>query len=613
MPDLLHPTRTLAELYESQNQLLDALVVYQKLMHLQPSPEIENKITELKLKIFNDKEMVYNPVIEQIFSKEERILFNILPHSYYKKIQSTLNQPKLDSMEDLSEVDNEPVISEEYHNELDKVFREFELEHKDLLFSKNKENLQTTPAGEDLSSTENKLPEDTNAEIKNQDLHPSADLDRKQKNQDIDENNFFNVPFDELINRTEKGKDNLQTNNILAEKEITSEIKDAETFPDEPEKTEPPATLPHDDIEMEDFSAENQDNLEISLEEKFSRIAPREEAEIIKVDDEIEDEIIIQTDLNKTESELRPSEKNDETSPSNENLIADTIVHDDKNITSDDWDFTETKFSDEVSEEAGIEKPVLKPDNPEDLSFDDLVNLVDDQQDLRSTAPEVETESTEDPKPSQENLRRSDFPELKEEKDRKEEPFQYAEDDISLKELEAELKAEFQRTRKQTLQETTEETEEIIDLPLPDTEPILSDQPTSEKPTENEPVIREFDDNLPDHMLSGEKETPTNKPDSNDLDKSFSDISPIEDNDQPTESKPLEKTDLDFDNHEIKNNREENNSKRFSEYVPGAIQPEDDFFNQSFDELAKQKEVGFKAEDVLKNIDKKKDGKEKKE
>ncbi|MCK4695258.1 MAG: hypothetical protein KAT74_05835, partial [Candidatus Cloacimonetes bacterium] len=60
MTDKATPTLTLAQLYENQNQFLDALVIYQKLMKTKPSDELQNKINELKEKIFADNTLEYS-------------------------------------------------------------------------------------------------------------------------------------------------------------------------------------------------------------------------------------------------------------------------------------------------------------------------------------------------------------------------------------------------------------------------------------------------------------------------------------------------------------------------------------------------------------------------
>ena len=84
MHDRINPTLTLAQLYENQNQLLDALVIYQKLQMRLPSDELQQKIDEIKSKVFEAKNLSFNPIIDQIFTLKDKKNFNILPHSSFR-------------------------------------------------------------------------------------------------------------------------------------------------------------------------------------------------------------------------------------------------------------------------------------------------------------------------------------------------------------------------------------------------------------------------------------------------------------------------------------------------------------------------------------------------
>ena len=92
MDDKAAPTITLAELYENQNQHIDALVIYKNLFKENPTDELENKIEELKIKIFQNNTMEYSSIIDKIFSEEEKRNFHILPHEQFKTyIDSQVN------------------------------------------------------------------------------------------------------------------------------------------------------------------------------------------------------------------------------------------------------------------------------------------------------------------------------------------------------------------------------------------------------------------------------------------------------------------------------------------------------------------------------------------
>ncbi|MBC8415108.1 MAG: hypothetical protein ISS80_07560 [Candidatus Cloacimonetes bacterium] len=84
MSDKAKPTLTLAQLYEKQDQLLDALVIYQQLINKEYSEELDDKIKDLKNKIFNDGALEYSPAIDKIFTTEDKKNFKILPHDEYK-------------------------------------------------------------------------------------------------------------------------------------------------------------------------------------------------------------------------------------------------------------------------------------------------------------------------------------------------------------------------------------------------------------------------------------------------------------------------------------------------------------------------------------------------
>jgi len=80
---MIEPTKTLAKLYEKQGELVCALGVYSKLVKKDNS--FFSKIDELTNAIFDAENLIYNPKILAIFSKEELKNFKILPVDQYKK------------------------------------------------------------------------------------------------------------------------------------------------------------------------------------------------------------------------------------------------------------------------------------------------------------------------------------------------------------------------------------------------------------------------------------------------------------------------------------------------------------------------------------------------
>jgi len=81
----INPTVTLAQIYENQNQIVDALLIYRKILATNPENRefIAQKIKELETKVFSPKQEKYDPIIDLIFSPEEKEYFAILSHRAY--------------------------------------------------------------------------------------------------------------------------------------------------------------------------------------------------------------------------------------------------------------------------------------------------------------------------------------------------------------------------------------------------------------------------------------------------------------------------------------------------------------------------------------------------
>lgn len=803
MSDQLNPTITLAELYENQDQFLDALMVYQKLLHRKPSAELEEKIHDLKKKIFADEDMQYNPVIEQVFSQEERLKFNILPHSYYQKFKTSLKQPKLDSMDDIEESEAEPIISVEYNKELDKVFREFEEEHKDLLVSQTvNEELEDEPA--EIFTSDDSLEQQAEPE---QVEEPDASEEKGEKATEekvkiASEDDFFNVPFEDLARNFRE--DQQQSENMEEDSDnISKQSEETEVITENAQNETETITVVQEEIEaIEEFSEESdqkttaaseeekpeqnsqeetpppeidQDELQAkNTEEKINQITKEEEIQPIRVEDKSEDEIHISTDLNETDpdkltvdkvDEILQSEKpefykadeeiavkQEKTETSEEESEADKPEIDHlSNLNfepAEDQDETETETENEieneidsVEEQPKTEMKFPKRENMEGLSFEEIMARLEEDQVEETeekpaeTSEEVEIITKQKTKKQENDIEpvlAADADDIPDEsrgvakKLKNNLPFEYAEDDITLKELEAELKAEFQRTRKLSLEEEEEKEIPIIDdIPQTDIEPILSDEePDEKKPLDLEEEITpktlekiiasntsetsmadlkppekpELEDDLStgfeeasnqddknkvdlpktasvdlddldfsavtseDEMVEEKrvekpatpdledlsfdkqkdeviedkkaKQAPA-KSDLGDLDKPFDELV-VENEAEPAPEKTAKTDDLDLGFDEIASkteSREEKpepekeskqtesksqSEKRFSEYVPGGNESEDEFFSNSFDDIIKQsnkiirqKDIGFKADDVIKKTEKDDNDKEK--
>ena len=102
------PTLTLAKLYETQDQFLDAFLVYQKINKENPSQETADKMKELQNKIFNNIKSEYNEIIGKIFSPEEIRKFRILPHEDYLEMTRVEEEPE--NITDITESPDDPEI-----------------------------------------------------------------------------------------------------------------------------------------------------------------------------------------------------------------------------------------------------------------------------------------------------------------------------------------------------------------------------------------------------------------------------------------------------------------------------------------------------------------------
>ncbi len=656
MPDQLNPTITLAELYENQDQLLDALMVYQKLLHRNPSTELEEKISNLKQKIFADDEMQYNPVIEQIFSQNDRLQFNILPHSNYKQFRASLKQPKLDSMNDIEETESEPIISEKYNKELENVFKEFEQEHKEELVPQSTTEQPEEESAEIFTDEISEQEEDPDqyseaADIETTEKNRVEETPKKQNNVD-----FFDISFEDLTKTFEE--DQLTTEDLEKQEEEKTAAKTVE--------------------------------------------GKQVESKTEKADED-------------TEEALESSQKK-----------ADEITkHEDDSVRNLNFEPLE-KARDEKQEKVTSETKSSPKEDMESLSFEKLVAKLDEAPTSgtkqKSSAIKKEREEKSEPSPPESQIDKkrtnpiSKTEELNDEaKKKKTLPFEYVEEDVSLKELEAELKAEFQKTKKQTFPEVREETPTSEDNSKTDIKPVLDDDESEQEALDPDSKITpEFlekiiasnkSENLADEIQPltsdkkdaeesftaesnkiekeqqepeikqkvqpkstqsddleftsdplqedidekiNEKESKTSDPedlsfdmteeadkeniekkqseqtDLGDLDKPFDEIAAETEKklEVPKETKTNE-LEKGFD--EIKPEKEKKedkerpeNIKRFSEYVPGASQSEEAFFSNSFDDITKQsnelnrsKNLGFKADDVIKKEDK--DNNDKKE
>ncbi len=106
-PNELGPTLTLAKLYESQNQIIDALVTYKKLHFTKPEDETQQKIKQLQELLVNSSEL--SEPVKSIFTEKEVGNFMILSESKYSEYQEALesDMPLSEFPEELDVQENE--------------------------------------------------------------------------------------------------------------------------------------------------------------------------------------------------------------------------------------------------------------------------------------------------------------------------------------------------------------------------------------------------------------------------------------------------------------------------------------------------------------------------
>lgn len=86
------PTVTLAKLFESQEQYVEALALYNILFKKNQDNKFLETIEELKNKIFDNNENEYHQFLLSIFNQEERKSLKILPHSQAEDYLTALKQ-----------------------------------------------------------------------------------------------------------------------------------------------------------------------------------------------------------------------------------------------------------------------------------------------------------------------------------------------------------------------------------------------------------------------------------------------------------------------------------------------------------------------------------------
>lgn len=145
------PTITLARLYEAQNLVLDAYVVYRFVQKQHPSDDIASTLERLEQHICEHAHPRYDQITSLLFNDEEKRRFRILPTEdysiYHAAIEDiierhpnnsteaapTQSQPVPFSLEDMLEELSADDISDAIHDYLDQGIEPEQVSLADLL------------------------------------------------------------------------------------------------------------------------------------------------------------------------------------------------------------------------------------------------------------------------------------------------------------------------------------------------------------------------------------------------------------------------------------------------------------------------------------------------
>ena len=319
MADKAKPTLTLAHLYEKQNQPLDALVIYQQLLNKEYSDELDEKIKDLKNKIFNDSSLEYNSVIDKIFTTEDKKNFKILPHDEYEAFTVSQAQhtneetypeemlqkqtQKADTTEPLTddipeseqELKEEPTM-EVAPDETEDVASEPELQEEDT------ESFSEIQDESEIISDEEITPVSYKQEMEISD-ESGTEMDIGMESTEdtlIEESRDTEIPAMEQITEEDQLDEIPET---VSETDLAAEIEKEQSA----DTTEPEIEQSENISESESIAEQDQAiEMETEIDESSSEVEPIEES--VK-EEEIEEEI-------KPESETElPGEKTSEVEP----------------------------------------------------------------------------------------------------------------------------------------------------------------------------------------------------------------------------------------------------------------------------------------------------------
>ena len=290
MADKAKPTLTLAQLYEKQNQPLDALVIYQQLLNKEYSDELDEKIKDLKNKIFNDSSLEYNSVIDKIFTTEDKKNFKILPHDEYEAF--TVSQ---------AQHTNEETYPEE-------------------MLQKQTQKADTTePLTDDIPESEQELKEEPTMEVapdETEDVASEPELQEEDtesfseiqdESEIISDEEITPVSYKQEMEISDESGTEMDigmesTEDTLIEESRDTEIPAMEQITEEDQLDEIPETVSETDLAAEIEKEQSADTTEPEIEQSENI----SESESIAEQDQV---IEMETEIDESSSEVEPIEE----------------------------------------------------------------------------------------------------------------------------------------------------------------------------------------------------------------------------------------------------------------------------------------------------------------
>ena len=290
MADKAKPTLTLAHLYEKQNQPLDALVIYQQLLNKEYSDELDEKIKDLKNKIFNDSSLEYNSVIDKIFTTEDKKNFKILPHDEYEAF--TVSQ---------AQHTNEETYPEE-------------------MLQKQTQKADTTePLTDDIPESEQELKEEPTMEVapdETEDVASEPELQEEDtesfseiqdESEIISDEEITPVSYKQEMEISDESGTEMDigmesTEDTLIEESRDTEIPAMEQITEEDQLDEIPETVSETDLAAEIEKEQSADTTEPEIEQSENI----SESESIAEQDQV---IEMETEIDESSSEVEPIEE----------------------------------------------------------------------------------------------------------------------------------------------------------------------------------------------------------------------------------------------------------------------------------------------------------------